>query len=743
MVSAQDSLAAVLAEPVVDSVIVSHGDSLFLPGDGRARIIRDRYGIPHIYGETDVDVSFGFGFAQAEDHLIPMLLSFRMAKGEAAEILGQQLIESDFKSRLWRVGHLAGEQYGAILESTRDRIGGFVDGVNYYIDIHRQTLPSWVRPIRGTDVVASARWLTLLFAEASGTSELRSKGIAPTLGSVAASNQMLVAPQRTLSQMALSISDVHLPWHVPFRMYEAHLKSQEGLNVSGATFFGWPALVLGHNERVTWSFTTNDADIFDLYEEKLDPANPKRYVFEREKQRILTRRERIKVRGRIGVEEVERELQYSHHGPIYKVIDNWAYAARTSADDVTDLIGQLFEMNKATDLRSFRAALSRLQLPMFNAMYSDVDGNTYYVFLSRTPIRAEKFDWRNVVPGWTKETDWGGVLPFSQLPQVINPSSGFLQNCNTPPDAVTPSSSLERSNFPGYLGWGTMNDRGRRTLTWLSSRSTVSLEDALALVKDEYLLEAEEWKALIFRAYNRSWQELYDPDFNVAQAVSLLRDWDDRATVDSRAVVLFTTWKTRYEGLWAQLPQEQQQDIRVLERLALEALQGSVAYLVSTFGRVDVRWGEVHQVARGDRQYSVGGSPPGMEALHRLWSQLQPDGTYRIFGGSAFTSVTEMSIPPTVYTALPFGNSEDSRSPHYADQAELQTENRLKRTWIVDEDVVSNATRIKTVPFEEEALEKERLRAWWRQRSLLAPAVEQEPADSVGALETSPWGLRF
>jgi acyl-homoserine lactone acylase PvdQ len=733
VMTAQDSLAVLLAEPPLDSLIFAYADSLFLPQSGRARIVRDDYGVPHIYGATDADVAFGFGFAQAEDHLIEMLLSYRMAKGEASEILGPAFIETDFKSRLWRIDHAAGEQYGALSEGTRSVIGAFVDGVNHYIEIKAQGLPSWVRPIRGTDVIASTRWTMLLFAEASGRSELAAKGIRPTLDRFGA-NQMVIAPNRTLSSAGLSISDVHLPWDLPFKLYEGHLKSREGLDVSGATFFGWPMIFIGHNDRLAWSLTPNDADIFDLFEEQLDVANNKRYLFEREKQRISVRREKIRVNSGVGVSEVVRELQYSHHGPIYKVVDNWAYAARTSADDVTDVIGQLYQMNRATDIQTFRLALSHLAIPVFNVAYGDVDGNLYYAFLSRTPIRATKFDWRSPVPGWTKETNWGGILPFSQLPQVINPEASFLQNCNTPPDAVTLSSSLEPTNFPPYLGWGKMNDRGRRALVWLSSNPLVSVDDALAFSRDEYLLSAESLKGFVLRAYNKGWKELYDPKSQLALAISVLRGWDNRASVDSRATLLFATWKERFDGLYGQLGAEQRKDLVVLERLALEALQGAVAYMNTTFGRVDVRWGEVHRAQRGELSAPVGGAPPGTEALHQLWSTGQEDGTHVIGGGSAYTSVVELTSPPRAWSALPYGNSEDSTSVHYADQLSLQTQNRLKRNWVADADVAANLTRISTVPYEGEALETEKLRAWWAYRRKLS-AVK---TDSVA---TEPTGV--
>jgi acyl-homoserine-lactone acylase len=268
-----------------------------------------------------------------------------------------------------------------------------------------------------------------------------------------------------------------------------------------------------------------------------------------------------------------------------------------------------------------------------------------------------------------------------------------------------------------------MNDRGRRALTWLSAHPIVSIEDVLALSRDEYLLAAEELKAFVLRAYNRNWQELYDPQSQLALAISVLRDWDNRASVDSRAVVLFAAWKSRFDGFLAQLGAPQKQDLRVLERLALEALQGAVAYLSTTFGRVDVRWGEVHQIIRGEETFPVGGAPPGSDALHQIWSTVDADGTYRIRGGPAFTSVVELGVPPKAWTALPFGNSEDASSPHYADQAALQTQNRLKRTWMADEDVLANLVTITTVPYEGDALEHERSRAWWTHRKKIRPVT--------------------
>ncbi len=727
--TSDEGLDSLLAVPLVDSVIATLGDSLFLPPAERARIIRDRYGIPHIYGSTDADVAFGFGFAQAEDHLIGMLVSYKQAKGEAAEVVGPSAIESDFRSRTWRIDRVAGELYGTIPERTRRIIGAFADGVNHYIDIHRQVLPSWVEPVRATDVVAATRWLILQFVERQGYPELASKGLSTTapLG-ILGSNQVVVSPTRSRSGRTLMMSDLHFPWDTPFRIYEAHLVSGEGLNVYGGTFFGWPVIFQGHNGKMAWSFTANEADVFDLYEVKLDRANSRRYLYERERERVSSRQIEIRVRRGTGVEKISREVLYTHHGPVYKIGENWAYAARAPMDDIANVVGQLHEMGRAQDLAQFRSAVSRLQIPAINVMYGDTEGTTYYAFVARSPLRSDKFDWESPVPGWTKESEWRGVLPFSQLPQVINPVSGFMQNCNVPPDALTSEQLLDRSDYPASLGWGRVTDRGRRTRTWLASRGVVSVDELVAFSRDSYLIAAEELKGLILSGYNRIWQELYDPDALVAQAINLLRSWDNRADVDSRSVLLFATWQRRFAPLVAQLPKDQRENITVLERVAVDALQQTVAYLVETYGRLDMRWGEVHVIERGTSMFPTGGTPNGVDAVHATWSEPGEDGIHRVTGGSAFTLVVALDDQPEAWSLVPFGSSEDTSSSHYSDQAERQTDGRLKRAWFTPEEVAFNAESVLTVPFEDEAIPRERMRVWWKMR-----AARHSAADSASA----------
>ena len=721
----RDSLAVLLAEVPVDTLVAKLGDSLFSPPEGKARILRDAYGIPHIYGRTDEDVAFGFGYAQAEDHLLQMLKSFRQARGRLAEVEGTLALKLDEMALRWRIHSVAGERYGDISEETRQYIAAFVGGINHYIEIHRQVLPQWVQDVRAVDVVALARWILFLFAEQTGEAELAHVGLTTAVPKLPGSNLWVAGPSRSDSGAPVLAMDVHLPYTTPFQLCEAHLVSNAGLDVMGATFFGLPVIFVGHNGHIAWSITTNDIDVFDLYEERLDPINPRRYFYGDEKRRVVSRR--VKIHSEEGMREVEREFLYTDHGPVYKTIGNWAYAARTSVADRVDAMGQLLAMNRAVSLGAFQQALSHLELPVFNVIYGDVMGEIFYVFNGRCPVRSEDFDWRAPVPGWMPETEWRGMIAFSQLPQVHNPTSGSLQNCNVSPDVVAIDSGLKRDDFPSFLGWGTPNYRAQRIVNWLLTHQNISVGDMQVLLRDDYLVDAEEYKGLIYRAYNRVWPVLFDPNWEVGRAVQILRAWDNRASLESVGTLLFSIWKARFDSSFAQVPQKR--DIFVREKVALEALQQAVAYMTATYGRLDVPWGQVHYLKRGDRIFPMSGAPFGTEALHQTLTRIEADGTMLIEGGSAFGMVVSLVRPVQSWSALAYGNSEDPESPHYDDQADLQHRNTFKKTIFTTGDLQSVLTDLTTVPYDPEEAEHQSLRALWH-KQLQTGAIAPDSTDT-------------
>ena len=218
-----------------------------------------------------------------------------------AEVEGASALELDEMALRWRIHSVAGERYGNISEGTREYIAAFVGGINHYIEIHRQVLPQWVQDVRAVDVVALARWILFLFAEQTGESELAHVGLTTAVPKLPGSNLWVAGPSRSESGAPVLAMDVQLPYTTPFQLCEARLVSNEGLNVMGATFFGLPIIFAGHNDHIAWSMTSNDIDVFDLYEERLDPVNPRRYFYGDEQRRVVSRRVKIGMHSEEGM----------------------------------------------------------------------------------------------------------------------------------------------------------------------------------------------------------------------------------------------------------------------------------------------------------------------------------------------------------------------------------------------------------------------------------------------------------
>jgi len=658
------------------------------------KIYRDRFGVPHIYGQTDLSVFYGFGYAQAEDHLIPMLMNFMEAKGRIAEILGEEYIETDYKTRLYMVPEKVKENYGKISEDTRRISESFSKGINLYISEHQETLPEWVEPVKPEDIIGFTYLVMLRWCEASASQLLEPGPI------FEASNQWVVAPNRTVNGKVILSMDPHVGWSRLSYFYEAHLRSAEGLNVAGGTFFGMPVIALGHNDHIAWSETMNISDAADIYAEKVNKDRTK-YLYEGEWLDIKRKEITIKVRKGDVLRKEKRTLYYTHHGPILKFKDETAYAIRLSHWDCYDTISEFYRINKSTNLDEFKQALSMLEIPTFNFIYGDIYGNIYYVCNCRCPIRSEKYDWKKPVPGWTAETEWQGFLPFDQLPQIENPPSGFLQNCNNDPSDVTVDSGIKLENYPSYVACRRVTGRTKRLLTWLHAHKKITVRDARRISMDTYNMTAEEIKPKILQAYENLRCTLSDPDGHMAQAINILREWDNFDSLKSLGSTIFAVWFHYYTQISkdkTNIPAEEK------DRLIMEALRRAISFLTDKFGHLEVPWGLIHKMKRGEKEYPLSGaSILGTESLHVTLAEkgLSEDGEILANGGSTFMMIVELGKRTVkAWSIVPFGNSEDPASKHYADQAPIFSRNRYKMTCFTERSILRNLESEKTLTFD-------------------------------------------
>ncbi|MFQ5809551.1 MAG: penicillin acylase family protein [Armatimonadota bacterium] len=656
-------------------------------------IYRDTWGVPHIYSESLRGVYFGYGYAQAEDHLVPMLRNYLEATGRRAEVFGRQYLQKDYISRLFEIPKLVREGHQELDPVSRAVVEGFADGVNRYIEEHRDDVPEWVRPIAPTDVLAGA--LLPIFSRAQGDarSHLQGAGGRAPQGS----NQWAVDSVKSASGNAMLLVDPHLPWTGLNQWYEAHLHGP-GLNVAGCSFFGVPTISMGHTEHLAWSFTNNGFDTVDVYEERFDADPPTKYQYGDEWRPVRTAEIEIKVKG--DARPVRRTAYYTHHGPVIERRGTTGYAVRWPGGEDVGGMAEMHRLAAAKTVDELRDLLARRRLPKWNCVAADRDGSILYVWNAKCGLKSEKYDWRRPVRGWDPGADWSELLPFERLPQVKNPPAHFLQNCNTAPWTVTPDSPLTQDRYPEYLVRGGFGPRGRRATQLLQSKEKLSMQDMIDFVTDCHVLRADELKPLIFRAYESRKDQGGDDAALLAEAIQVLRSWDNAADLDNVAMPLFKLWFNRYRELGGRLPEAEPVQFRPRdEEAAWRALLDASRQLKQTYGEVAVPWGRHHVIRRGERTVPVPGGGKDVQTLFMATGDRYEDGVWYCGSGCSFIMVIELSDPPRALSLLPFGNSEDPDSPHHSDQSVLFGQRKLKPAWFTLEDIEANLESKKVLQF--------------------------------------------
>jgi acyl-homoserine lactone acylase PvdQ len=645
------------------------------------QIIRDTYGVPHIYAATDEAALYGFGYAQAEDHLLDMLQNYLAAEGRMAEFFGRAYLNSDIKARAV-LSYSDEELLAAVDPETVQLVDVFAQGINRYIREHRQALPEWAQGFEATAAGALrfahyamiSRSLNTAFKELQQGSAASSLALAESLLPVEASNQWVIGASRTAEGAPITLMDPHLPWSGMNRWYEAHLAG-ETLNVYGATFYGSPFITMGHNGRVAWSMTRNAPDLADVFVEELHPQDPTRYRTESGWAEMTVREEVFQVKGQ-GT--VTQKIYYTRNGWVASLEPerNRALVVALEGLDLWNTPTQLLAMNRAESVAEFKEALKIQQLLLWNVMAADAQGNLFYVYNARLHRRSEAWgraEWR---PGWDPEARWSSeIIPFEELPQIENPESDWMQNNNVMPWLVTSGLEMNPEDFPSYLvkREAELNDRGKRASEVLSQAQDWMMTDVLALTTDTLVMASEEYLLQIFAAYEAAPLERRQA---LASAIEILKAWNRRADVDRPGMTLFYFW-------WHRSARERERD-------PLAALEAAVSELERLYGSAAVPWGQIHRIRRGDLDLPIAGeqSPP---TLWMASGTMDKRGIIYTDHGSSFTMLVRLAPRVEAYSLVPYGTSEDPASPHYADQVPLKSRGELKRAWFYEDEVSAHA----------------------------------------------------
>src|SRR5262249_13633757 len=307
------------------------------------------------------------------------------------------------------------------------------------------------------------------------------------------SNAWAIAPSKTASGHAMLFINPHQPFFGMSQYYEAHLHSEEGLNFSGLTKFGFPFLYIGHNEFLGWSLTNDYPDLEDVYEEKFDdPAHPTAYRYG-DRYRVANQwTENLRIKTPAGIVEKTFLFRGTHHGPILAVRDGKPLAVKLAKLAEGGWLDEWFAMSKARSFEEFKKALSRVNQGYDNVVYADREGNIFYLHDGTVPRRSTKFDWSKPVDGSNPETEWQGYHAMEELPQVTNPRSGFVQSCNSTPLQTSTEDNTDKSRFPKYMLDGeTDNGRAQISRRILSSKSKWTVDEFARAAFDTTVIRAE------------------------------------------------------------------------------------------------------------------------------------------------------------------------------------------------------------------------------------------------------------
>lgn len=653
---------------------------------GRAEIVRDGYGVPHVFADRLEDAAFAIGYAQAEDRLAELLKNYRKAEGTMAEAFGPEWYRHDYRQRLWRHAEIARERYAEVSPRMRRAIEAYQDGIRRFMAEHPEKVPAWAPALHPAQVIALGRYIIWGWPEGEAGADLRRGGIEPDPVNYRGSNQMLLAPARTAMKAPIAVIDPHLGWYGEFRFYEVRIYAGD-FKVSGVSILGVPFPTLGHSRWASIAMTTGGPDTSDVYEEEIDPANPRRYRFRGEWREMTVRKVTIQVLREGKSVPATAELEYTHHGPVVARRNGKAYTMAIPYQEEIGLLDQVYAMFTARNLAGMKRGLSQLQLMSQNVMIGTVQGDIYYLRNGRVPRRPAGCDTNRPLPGSSGQCEWQGLHPLEDLVQITNPPQGYMQNNNISPAWLMKDSPLraERYRAHPYLfndGNTPPHQRAAMTLDQLDGARKVTIDGAIDLAFSPQVYQAEAWQARIEAAWSG---DRSGDTTEMATVKRLISGWNRRSDFDSTGALAFYAFKSA-------LPNESQRravsvPADLTDAQVRQALQGAAQWLRSRFNALEVPYGRYFRVGReGGPTYPVGGGtlvPQGM-ATPRAINFADRGAEMVGQGGQTSTQVVVLSGIPESYTIIPLGMSDDRQSPHWDDQAaRLFSRSQMKPTWFM------------------------------------------------------------
>ncbi|MHB9755311.1 penicillin acylase family protein [Streptomyces sp. BYX5S] len=687
----------------------------------RVTITRDDWGIPHVVGRTDADAVFGMMYAQAEDDFNRIERNYLVSLGRLAESEGESALWQDLRQRLFIDPEELKKQYATRCPAwLRALMRAWADGLNHYLATHPDVRPRVLTRFEP--------WMPLSFSEGSIGGDIESVALSQLEAFYAqrevpltdeerglkfrepsGSNGMSLAPGHTRDGHALLLINPHTSF---FFRSEQHVTSEEGLDVYGAATWGQFFIYQGFNEHTGWMHTSSGVDNIDEFAETVDRAPDGSYTYRYggERRPVTTKKVTLNCRTENGTSEAHTFTTYAtHHGPIVRAADG-KWIACALMNKPVEALKQSYLRTTTRDYHAYMKVAELKANSSNNTLFADSKGAIAFLMPQFMPVRDDRFDYMKPVDGSDPATDWRGLHALADMPQAVNPRSGWAFNTNNWPWTAAGADSPNASDYPRYFDKAGENPRGPHAIRVLTSRDDFTPRTLIEGAFDPYLTAF----ARLLPGLVEAWEGLAAGDARKAELeapVGLLRGWDHRWSGRSRETSLAVFWG---EALWALVSASAAKaGLSVWDYMAeratdaqrLAALTSAVDRLTQDFGDWRVPWSEINRYQRNDGAVTqtFDDSKPShpVPFTSAQWGSLASfgakryPGTKRYYGtsGNSFVAVVEFGPKVRAWAVTAGGASGHPESPHFGDQVKRYASGDLRPVYFYPEDLKGHVER--------------------------------------------------
>lgn len=681
-------------------------------------IIRDNWGIPHIYGKTDANAVFGLMYSECEDNFKGIEQNYLYQLGRQSEADGGKNFYTDVQLQLIADTADAIKDYNTAAPWFRKLLDAFADGVNYYLYTHPGVKPAVFQHFEP--------WYALMFTDGSVSATVTG-GIklnetkkfygdgSEKLGAIQppsaddreiGSNGFAISPVKSTSGHAMLYINPHVPFY--FRS-EVQLVSQEGLNVYGAVTWGQFFVYQGFNRHCGWMHTSSNADVGDLYAEKVIQKDGKWYYeYDGKLKPVRERKLVMKINKGTSAEQKVITGYYTHHGPVLGARDGRWLALKADNRSYNALV-ESWLITKANNFAEYKKAMGLLQNATNNTVYADDKGNIAFWYGNFMPKRDPAYDWRLPVDGSIAATEWKGLHPVNEQVHVYNPPNGWIQNCNSTPYASSGKYSPDKNKYPAYMAPDGQNYRAVNAIRLLNDKKKLSLDDLIAKGYDHYLTAFDVMLPPLFKAWDAAPDSLKQ---RLEGPLNIMKQWDRNSAANSVATSIAVEWGTL---VMRQLPpaKTEEEGIYMTERMALlmktltdkqqlELFAEAINSLSKRYGTWEIKWGDINRYQRPADGVTFSDDAPSLPvgAVSSAFGQLpsfqsRTMNTKKRYGysGNSFIAAVEFGTRIKAKTVITGGESFDPASKHYTDEAGMYIDGKFKDVLFYKADVLKHAER--------------------------------------------------